>query len=485
MNARNAPIQVLFAAAEADPYVKVGGLGDVSGTLPPAIARYSEDQVDIRLVLPFHQPIRENNPGLVRLGDYQLVSGDHLETVEVWFDPESPTPVYFLDGDPVRATGGVYSTDIEKDAAKYIFFSLALLNLPDFLNWHMDVLHANDWHTAVSIYAIKTIPRFENLSVKTVLSVHNLPYLGEGCQPTLTSYGLPPIDEPLLPEWGRHLPLALGFAYADLIIPVSPGYAAEILTPEFGCGLEPLLIARKDRILGIVNGLNTDLWDPQTDPFLAENYDPVESLDAKAVNKAGLQSRFGFELKPGIPLMTLVTRLDRQKGVDIAVEALQQLDDVPWQTIILGSGDPQLQSKVDKLQTALPNKVAAVFGYENPLSHLLYAGADIFLMPSRYEPCGISQMIAMRYGTIPVAHATGGLIDTIQPTRNGKVGTGYLYSPNEPGQLAGAIHNAINDYRHKKNWHHMQQNAAAQEFSWKNSARQYIDAYINLLQHPS
>lgn len=485
MTARSVPTQVLFAAAEADPYVKIGGLGDVSGTLPPAIARYSDSQVDIRLVLPLHAPIRERFDSLTKLGEYQLVAGDHLETVEVYIDPENPTPAYFLDGEPVRASSGVYSTDIQRDAAKYVFFSLAVLGLPDFLNWKMDILHANDWHTAIAIYALKSIPKYANPAIKTILSVHNLPYLGEGSQSTLYSYGVPPIDEPLLPDWGRHLPLAMGFATADLIIPVSPGYAAEILTPEFGCGLEPLLIHRKDCITGITNGLNTDLWNPITDPMLAETYDPTESVDGKTVNKAAVQSRFDFEINPNIPLITMVTRMDRQKGVDIAIEALQISADLPWQTVILGSGDPDLQARCASLQQAFPGRVAAVFGYENALSHLLYGGADIFLMPSRYEPCGISQMISMRYGTIPVAHATGGLIDTITPAGNLHKGTGFLYTPNEANRLAETIRMAVEAFHDKETWRGLQVNAAAKDFSWKNSARQYLEAYHKLLQHPS
>lgn len=485
MTARSTPIQVLFAAAEADPYVKIGGLGDVSGTLPPAIARYSDGQVDVRLVLPLHQPIRERTETLVRLGEYQLVAGDHLETVEVYCDPDNPSPAYFLDGEPVRASSGVYSTDQQRDAAKYVFFSLALLGLPEFLNWKIDILHANDWHTSIAIYALKTIPKYSDPAVKTVLSVHNLPYLGEGCQSTLYSYGVQPIEEPLLPDWGKHLPLAMGMATADLIIPVSPGYASEILTPEFGCGLETMLIHRKDRILGIANGLNTDLWNPVTDPILAETFDPTESFAGKIVNKAAIQSRFDFEVSQELPLLTMITRMDRQKGVDIAIEALQLTADIPWQAVILGSGDPELQARCAALQQAFPGRIAAVFGFENALSHLLYGGADIFLMPSRYEPCGISQMISMRYGTIPVAHATGGLIDTISPTTVANPGTGFLYTPNTSGQLADAIRQAVESFHHKKTWLKIQQNAAGIDFSWKKSARQYIEAYMKLLQHPS
>ena len=285
MKNKDSIIHVLYTAAEADPYVKIGGLGDVAGSLPQAIHQYQSEQkqstkIDIRLVLPFHRQIREKLEHLTYLGEYELSSGVRREAVQVYQDQASLIPVYFLDGQPIRQTDTVYSFNQRVDAEKYIFFSLALLLLPGFLNWPMDVLHANDWHTAISVYAIKHMPGFLSDSIRTILSIHNLPYFGEGSQATLSSYGIGSLENPLLPNWAYHLPFVMGLASADLLIPVSPGYAKEILTPEFGYGLENLFENRKKSIVGILNGINQNQWNPATDPYIPSCYD-IDHLDFK------------------------------------------------------------------------------------------------------------------------------------------------------------------------------------------------------------
>lgn len=474
------PMRILFTAAEADPYVKIGGLGDVAGSLPLAIHQAAPDQVDIRVVLPLHQPIREKYEHLKPLGSFVLESGQRREEVLVYQDPAALIPVYFLDGVPVRHTNSVYSLDSALDADKYIFFSLALLKLPEFLGWRPDVLHANDWHTAVSIYALKRIPGYQDRSIKTVLSVHNLPYLGEGCQPTLTEYGIPAYPYRLLPSWAYHLPLPLGLVSADLIIPVSPGYAAEIQTPDFGCGLETMLRSRLSHIHGIINGINQDQWNPATDPYISSPFDQ-DHLDQKTANKTTLLKDLGLNTDPAIPLLVLVSRMDHQKGVDIALEGLEKAIHLSWQAIILGSGDPVLQNHCAALMHAHPDRVHATVGFKNELSHQMYAAGDIFLMPSRYEPCGISQLISMRYATIPLAHSTGGLKDTIRPVKGKQNnGTGYLYKPNTAEDFVTALKKALSDYRNRTTWSSIQRNAISLDFSWNKSAELYIENYQRL-----
>ena len=479
------PIHVLFAAAEADPYIKIGGLGDVAGSLPLAIRQFtsqtdSVDQVDIRVVIPYHRSIPEKFTQLVRLGSYLLESGDKQAEVQVYEDKSAPLPIYFLDGDPIRQAAGIYSLDSSQDAEKYIFFSLAVLKLPRFLEWPIDILHANDWHTAASVYALKALPGFQESTIRTVLSIHNLPYLGEGSQEVLKSWHVPSLTDEKLPDWAQLLPLPLGIATADRIIPVSPGYAREILTPNFSSGLEILLRSRSDHILGIINGINQEQWNPATDPYISSTYDP-DHLQSKTPNKTGLMRSLGLDPNPDLPLVTMVTRMDYQKGVDIALSGLEVMLDQPWQAVILGSGDPALTARCSALQEAYPDRVRFIPGFNPEFSHQLYAAADIFLMSSRYEPCGISQLISMRYGTIPVAHATGGLIDTITPTLPENPGTGYLYETNTPDFLVQTIHQALLDYNRKDFWHKIQTNAMQQDFSWKMSAGKYVQQYQNLL----
>ncbi len=359
-------INVLFTAAEADPYIKIGGLGDVAGSLPLTIHQNTPEsntkpEIDIRLVLPLHQPIREKFTNLKYLGEYQLVAGIKSENVQVYQDTSSLIPAYFLDGEPIRNTSGVYSLDSSLDAEKFIFYSLALLKLPDFLKWKIHILHANDWHTATSIFALKMVDQFQNPSIKTILSIHNLPYLGEGSQHTLSEYHIPSFPVGLMPSWAYHLPLPLGMATADLIIPVSPGYAKEIQTDSFGCGLERLLQSRSNRILGIINGISEEQWNPATDPFIASHYDAT-TLGNKVCNKQEMLQDLGLNTDPAIPLIIMITRMDHQKGVDIAVEGLYQLIDIPWQAIILGSGDPILESRVTELQNSHPDRIRAIIG---------------------------------------------------------------------------------------------------------------------------
>ena len=485
MKRKQKSIHVLFTAAEADPYVKIGGLGDVAGSLPVAIHQLTESidtlsRVDIRLVLPLHKPIKESFDHLKYLGEYLLESGARQENVQVYQDQSSLIPVYFLDGEPIRKTSGVYSLDSSQDAEKYIFFSLALLKLPQFLKWEMDILHANDWHTAIGIYALKMVPPFQDPHIRTVLSVHNLPYLGEGCQTVLGEYRIPAYPYGLLPSWAFHLPLPLGFITADLIIPVSPGYAQEIQTPDFGCGLEHLLQSRSNHIIGIVNGINQDQWNPATDPFIPSPYD-LDRLSYKKTNKLELLQDLNLNIDPDIPLLIMITRMDHQKGVDIAVDGLQEVLDRPWQAILLGTGDPTLENRCIQLHQAYPDRIRSIIGFKSELSHQLYAAGDIFMMPSRYEPCGISQMISMRYGTIPVAHATGGLIDTISPTQPCIPGNGYLYTESSPSNFAQSLRLALTDYLQKDLWQTFQSNAMQRNFSWEKSASQYVDQYKRLV----
>ena len=480
-------LNVLFLAAEAEPFIKIGGLGDVAGALPEVIHHIAKQKnisdVDIRLVLPYHYAIKQKQINPEFLGTFTVPRKAGVEECQVYQSELASIPVYLLDGDPINKKSPVYSPDPIHDGYKFVFFSLAALWLSDFLNWRVDILHGNDWHTATAIYALKTASNLPTniKSAKAVHTLHNLPYMGFGVQQALTDYNLPPATNPILPEWARHAPLPLGLLYADRIIAVSPHYAEEILTPEFGCGLVDFLETRKPVLSGILNGLDTHKWDPQNDPATAKQYD-IETLDQRKINKLALQHRFDLQEDENIPLLTLVSRMDPQKGIDIALKGLHYCDDQLWQAVILGTGDPRVENMARALAAEYPDRVRSVLTFDNRLAHQLYAGADIFMMPSRYEPCGLSQMIAMRYGCVPIARATGGLVDTIEHISysvNG--GTGFLFEKAYPSTFARILNRALRFYRNQSAWQKIQINGMRKDYSWEKSALKYISVYKDLM----
>jgi len=483
-------VNVLFLAAEAEPFVKVGGLGDVAGALPDAISNLSatlpkSKNVDIRVVLPFHFAIKQKGFKPKFLGEFGVNSLEGQVICQVYYYDKEGLPVYLLDGDPIDEKSPVYSLEPIHDGYKFVFFSLASLGLAKFLDFKVDILQANDWHTATAIYALKTkkVPSKHLSSTKTILSLHNLPFMGFGIQKALTDYGLPPSKDTVLPEWARHAPLPLGLLHADKIVAVSPHYAEEILTPEFGCGLEDFLKTRKSVLQGIVNGLDLDLWNPATDKNIAQNFS-IDDLSKRPINKFELQQEFKLLKNENIPLLTLISRMDAQKGIDIALKGLKYLKDSPWQAIILGTGNPIIEQMASDLEKEYPDRIRAIIDFDGKLAHRLYAGADIFMMPSRYEPCGLSQMISMRYGCVPVARATGGLVDTITPvTRKVDGGTGFLFDKPYPSVFATTMQRAIRLYQKPALWKKIQHNGMAIDFSWKNSAQKYIDTYIGLINN--
>jgi starch synthase len=484
-------INVLFLAAEADPFVKIGGLGDVAGALPDAIHHISErnpgsTSVDIRMVLPYHFAIKQKGFKSHLLGEFVVPSNEEDVSCRVYRYDQGEIPIYFLDGDPIDEKSPVYSLDPVYDGYKFVFFSLAALGLADFLDWRIDILHANDWHTATAIYALKTrdIPPLKLAGTKALHTLHNLPFMGYGIQPALTEYGLPPSKDPRLPEWARHAPLPLGLLHADQIVAVSPYYAEEILTPEFGCGLEDFLKTRKSAITGILNGLDTNKWDPSNDPDITTNFSS-DSLSNRIDNKHYLQQNFDLPISDDIPLLTLISRMDPQKGIDIALRGLEQCEALPWQAIILGTGMPYVEDMARALEDKYPQRVRSVIDFDNKLAHQLYAGADIFLMPSRYEPCGLSQMIAMRYGCVPIARATGGLANTIQHiSRRVDGGTGFLFVKPYPSVFAYTLKRATRLFQKPTVWKQIQLNGMQVDFSWEKSAQGYIDLYTNLINNP-
>jgi starch synthase len=481
-------LNILFLASEAAPLVKVGGLGDVAGSLPLALRalrpeEWNGPRLDVRLILPFHDEINS------RIRDARLVAsfmvhhpGEPLPA-KAFITEVDGLPVYLIKGPPVLPDMPVYSNDPVKDGEKYVFFSQAVLEMIRHLDWKPHLLHANDWHTAVSLYSlhIQTKRRPEFAGIRTVLTIHNLPFMGKDAEEAMIKYGIPRSKDIRLPKWSTLFPLPLGLLAADRIIAVSPGYAQEILTPEFGCGLQDFLKTRQEAIGGILNGLDQQSWHPRTDRALAQNYS-LETLNQRTINKQILQEDLGLPVDPKIPLLVMVSRFDQQKGIDIAISGLRQMSDQNWQTVLLGTGDPLLESDCRSLEAELPHRVRALIRFDSVLARRLYASGDILMMPSRYEPCGLAQMIAMRYGCVPLARATGGLKDTIQDSPRATQATGFLF--NEPSPLAfkETLQRALEIYRKPRTWRAIQKNGMRQDFSWNNSALEYAHVYQNLME---
>ena len=469
-------INILFLAAEAEPFVKVGGLGDVAGSLPRALRALSNDEVklDVRLVLPYHPVIKAES--VKPLGMFPLKRGDTEVQVEAFEASLGGMPVYLINGDPIRANGSVYSLDSKLDAEKYAFFSLAVLELPKHLNWFPDIIHGNDWHTALSLYG-SLAKRWEEgaRKVASLITLHNLPFMGPDVTSILDGYGVK-LAQTDLPEWARVMPLPLGLWASDAIVAVSPTYGREILTPEYGCGLNEFLQFRKDTVHGIVNGLDVVSFNPADDSALGVNYS-LETIEKRSGNKGLLQERLGLVNEPETPLLAVVSRMDIQKGIDLALSALKNMKNAKWQAVILGTGDPKLEEAALKLQALYPDRVKVETRYDSGLARQIYAGADMLLMPSRYEPCGLSQMIAMRYGCVPIVRAAGGLNDTV---RNGV--TGFVFEKIHHMSLASAIKAAMKVYANREKWLSIQRAGMAQDFSWENSAKQYLEIYQSIIK---
>jgi starch synthase len=478
-------LKVLFLAAEAEPFVKIGGLGDIAGSLPQALRALTPDEhpkfseIDARLVIPFHGAIQRQAYPLRNEVVCDIPLADGSLKAEVLSTKVNGVPVYLISGAPIPKDAPVYSGDKLADGNKFTFFSLASLEMAKAVKWQPDIIHANDWHTAIALYALKlqNDPFYKNTS--SILSLHNLPFLGEGTSKVLDKYSLPPLEAPEMPVWARQMPLPLGLWSADNIVAVSPTYAQEILTPEFGSGLESFLKTRQDSISGILNGINIDRWNPNRDPALEANF-TKETLEIRQDNKTTLLREFGFTPDPTIPLLAMITRLDNQKGVDLLPETLNLLSQSPWRVIILGTGLPDLEKTIQQLENTYPGRVRVAIRFDDQLSRRIYAGADMLLIPSRYEPCGLTQMIAMRYGCVPVARATGGLKDTIFDNIPDKPNTGFLFNQATSSDLANAIQRALSVFSDKESWRTIQRNGMMQDFSWERSAKQYAQLYFSL-----
>lgn len=480
-------LRVLFIASEAEPLIKVGGLGDVAGALPKALLNLPPQEVkpfhlDIRLCIPFYSCLNIQNLSMHKISTVKVKKTGGEEFGDVFQTAIGDLPVYLIKGSPISKSPSVYSLDTRQDGNKFVFFSLALLEFIRSSGWKPDILHANDWHTALSVYMVKLLSKKEKFfkGISTLITLHNLPFMGADTEAALADYEIPPSKDTNLPIWARTLPLPMGLSAADRIVAVSPNYARELLSAHFGCDLQTFFKVNLEKLQGIINGLDPDIWDPGKDACIDHPYD-LSTIEHKAKNKITLRKSLKLPMDD-CPLLVSISRMDQQKGVDILLDGLRLIKDLPWQAVVLGSGNPKLEKATRALAKELRHRFKAINTYDPVLSHRLYAAADIFLMPSRYEPCGLSQLIAMNYGSIPVATNTGGLHDTIQQTYPNRPGTGFLFQKAEPQSFASCLSVALSAYKNKSFWRKIQEKAMTQDFSWKVSAKAYFEVYKSLIE---
>ncbi len=469
-------MKILFVSAEAYPLAKVGGLGDVAGSLPKALRSLGHD---VRMVLPRYGMIRDakddGGPFAVGVGGSALEA--RLKTTNL-----SGLPVYLIDRPDLFDRPKVY--EYEDDGKRFGFFCRAVLDSLPAADFWPDVIHLNDWHSAMVAVFLRTLyagdERYHR--IKTVLTIHNLQHQGLFGRDLFDWLGLPAEAWNLeaVEFYGQLNFMKAGIVYADFVNTVSPTYAKEIQTEEYGCRLDGLLRARSAKLTGILNGIDYDVWNPAKDPIIAQKYSK-STVDKKAANKAALQKETGLPAKADVPVLGMVSRVTEQKGFDILIPALPELLQEGVQTILLGAGERKFEAPLAELAASHPRFVAYL-KYDEAFAHRIYAGSDFFLMPSKFEPCGLGQMISLRYGTLPIARITGGLTDTVSdltadPTR----GNGFAFEEYAPAALLDATRRAVAFFRGRRGWKGVRQRAMSLDLSWNASAKRYAALYERVL----
>jgi len=470
-------LRVLLCTSEAVPFAKTGGLADVAGALPPALAKLGHD---VRLALPKYAEIdpKITSEPVGRVFDV-LIGGKPVSVSVEQSDDLPGVLTYLVNCPEYFDRAGLYGHP--DDPERFGLFCLAILQFIKSSDWRPDVIHCNDWQTALIPVNLKTRYAEDPVLSKigTVLTIHNLAYQGMFEPAALEAIGL---DRSLftvdgLEFYGHANFLKGGLLFADVLNTVSKTYAQEIQTTEYGERLDGVLAGRRADLYGILNGVDYVEWDPATDRFIAANYD-ARNLGAKAANKAALQRRYGLAERGEAPLFGLVSRFAGQKGLDILAEVLPHFLQLEAQFVLLGTGEPHYEELLSSLAKRFPDKMGVSLAFDNPLAHLIYAGSDMFLMPSRYEPCGLGQIISLRYGTIPVVRSTGGLADTITDFKpETREGNGFAFEDYSAAALMGAMARGMMSFGAKPLWSRLIQNAMACDFSWDRSAREYQDLY--------
>ncbi|MGT2847163.1 glycogen synthase GlgA [Streptococcus massiliensis] len=476
-------MKILFVAAEGAPFSKTGGLGDVIGALPKSLVK---DGHEVGVILPYYDMVEAKfGEEMEDLFHFEVKVGWRSQYVGVKRLVLNGVSFYFIDNQHYFFRGHVYG-DFD-DGERFAFFQLAAVETMERIDFIPDILHVHDYHTAMIPFLVKEkyrwIQAYQN--IKTVLTIHNLEFQGQfsdGMLWDLFGVGYERYADGTL-RWNDCLNwMKAGILYADRVTTVSPSYAHEIMTPEFGCGLDQVLRMESGKVIGIVNGIDTDLYNPETDKLLPYHFSK-DDLSGKAENKRALQERVGLPVRDDVPLIGIVSRLTRQKGFDLVVEELHNLLQEDVQIVLLGTGDWSFEQSFAWFGRSYPEKLSANILFDVGLAQEIYAASDLFLMPSRFEPCGLSQMMSMRYGTLPLVHEVGGLRDTVEPYNAVEgTGTGFSFNNFSGYWLHWAYKTAIDlYYEDKATWNSLQKQAMSRDFSWDSASKAYSQLYQSLV----
>ena len=486
-NAKSQPMRIVYAASEMAPYAKTGGLADVIASLPAALA---ERGADIHTVLPLYRSVREEGvlSGAQQRSFSVLFRGEQHESRIHTIRLAQNNAVSFVERDEFFDRAQLYGPGGQgylDNADRFIFFNRAVLSLCAQKQFSPQIIHCNDWQTGLIPVYLKNSPgKSMPAPPLSVLTIHNLAYQGNFPAETMGIAGLPlELYTPQRMEfYGKMSFLKGGIIYADSLTTVSPTYAKEICTPEFGHGMDGVLRTRKKDMIGILNGVDYSIWDPASDTHIAAPFN-ARDVRGKAVCRDELLNIFGLDASPKVPVVGMVSRLAEQKGFDIVLEALPALMDLDIRMVVLGTGEPRIEKQLKILSRVYGKKMKVKTAYDNALAHKIEAGSDMFLMPSRYEPCGLNQMYSLRYGTIPIVRATGGLEDSVEAfsTRTGE-GTGFKFKEYTAASLVRCVKKAADLYKNSGGWKTLMGNAMGMDFSWSRSAGAYLDLYEGMLR---
>ena len=473
--------KVLFVAAEANPLAKAGGLGDVVGSLPGALRQAGHD---VRITIPRYSSVNLESYQTVRQGNFSIpFMGRQEEISIIQVLLKDFVPVYLLENQRYFNRSAIYGEN--DDLERFLLFSMAAMEVPKKLNWQPDILHCHDWHAGMVGPLLKIAYRNDAFysSCASIFTIHNLAYQGWFDDFFATRAGLyeymPPLEDPFRDKC--YSMTGLGIYHCDFISTVSETYAEEILTPEYGEGLEKLLQKRQDSLIGILNGIDYEQFNPSTDHIIAANYD-INSLDKRITNKTALQDKAGLPVNPGTPLLGFAGRLVEQKGIDLLVDGTRALESLLAETdiqfVLQGVGDAKYEESFKQLERVYPNRVRAFITLDFSLAQLIFAGSDMFLVPSRFEPCGLTPLIAMHYGSIPVVRCTGGLAETVAscpPDLSDCLG--FVFERYDANELLATLKLAVTALKNKNEWRQLMVRVMQADFSWKASIPKYEAIY--------
>ena len=481
-------LKILLVASEVYPYAKTGGLADIAGALPKAVKQLGHD---IRVIMPKHKCVAQCPLGIRPMGlDVTVPIGKTQKKGFLYTgNLNGDIPVYFVGNESYFSRDPIYGTrhgDYPDNAERFIFFCRSVLEVCKSTGFQPDIIHCNDWQTGLLPAYLKTVYArdkwFQN--TRTVFSIHNLGYQGNFPSSELKTAGLPfSIFTPEGVEFYNHFSfLKSALMFADLLTTVSPTYAKEIQTKAFGFKMDGVLRERSGDLFGILNGVDYQEWNPESDPSIEKNYRP-KNMAGKLACKRKLADLFSLKIEDDTPLISMVTRLSSQKGIDLVIETLADLLGEGAAFVLLGSGDSTYEDYFRKVNKRLPDRVGVHIGFDEKLAHQILAGSDILLMPSQYEPCGLTQMYSLKYGTVPVVRSVGGLADSIKEfNRKTLKGTGFKFKKFTPDHLHRAIQKAVSVYRKKNPWQALTVNAMNADFGWDRAAKKYCQLYRRVLK---